>query len=380
MSPIPILLLACVAVVGQQSTTQPATRPTTRAAEPAEPANAQEGREVAELWIKALLQSRPNADPARMDDLLDARLVNGFLLLELKVIPGRWPVVIPLEDQPGSVIDLAPIRRPRMLPEEDSPESGRFRMVIHHLGEPGEEIYSTNVEVYSGPPVGQINMTMVQAWTGGSQTVTLIQLPAGLEHEAEVRLHIDRQDEQNQDENRYERVEAGSFEHLARSEPELFDAYVRPMLAALSIEDVMGGDTREVAIQMFLAELPVEEDVRAKVEELLPRLDAAIFESREQAQRELEALGRPAVTALMQIAQDRELSLEQTTRAKALAAPFQPLDPDQLRLRRDDPEFLRQVAGFSGSPEDEALAALAAQRLEELGADPTTRPATRPAD
>lgn len=382
MSPILTLLPAFIALAGQQATTQPAnvppaTQPTTRQeAPPAEPTSAEEGRKVAEMWIQSILASRPQAEPGRLADLLAARLENGFLLVELKAVPERWPLVMPLSDRPGSVVELAPIRRQRMMAEEESPANTRFRMFVHHLGKPGDETFSTDVELYSGPLVGQLNLSMVQSRVAGSQTVTLIQLPSGLEQEVRLRLHIQKEGGEGE-EDLYERVEAESFQELSRREPELFNAFVRPMLLEIGLEAVVGGDVRKVATQLFLPELPVEAGVQEKVAELAAQLDSPEFEVREQAQRELEAMGRPAATALSKLAGEKQLSMEQMSRVENILAPFRVLTDEEARARRDNVEFLREAAALAGSPEDEALAQLAAARLKELGAE--SPPATRPA-
>jgi hypothetical protein len=216
---------------------------------------------------------------------------------------------------------------------------------------------------------------MVQSRVTGSQTVTLIQLPSGLEHEVRVRLHIQKEGGPDE-EDLYERVEAESFQELSRREPELFNAFVRPMLSEIGLEGVVGGDLRKVATQLFLAELPVEAGLQEKIEGLLAQLDSAEFEVRETAQRELEAMGRPAATALSKLAGEKQLSMEQMARVENILAPFRVLTDEEAKARRDDVEFLREAAALAGNAEDQALAQLAAARLKQLGGE--AAPATRP--
>src|SRR5690606_37376496 len=114
-----------------------------------------------------------------------------------------------------------------------------------------------------------------------------------------VRLHISRRNDQDPSKDEYAAVEARNFQQLARREPELFEAYVRPMFEELGLGDALEGDLEKVATQVFLAELPVEDSVRQKVEALVAQLDARDFAARDAAQRELEEIGRPAATALL---------------------------------------------------------------------------------
>ncbi len=370
-----LLLTLMLAGLGLQSTTRSTDPPPTRpaAVEEAEPA-AEEVRRQAEEEIREILAQQTASEPGVLSDLLDARMEDGFLIVELKEEPLRWPVIMPLSDRRRSVVQISELRRPRLLTEEESPARSRFRMVVNHLGEPNAEVYATNVELYTGAPVGHMNLHLTRAWAGGSINVTLVQLPAGLEAEEAVKLHI-VVDRAGDGDDTYELVTAQSFADLSRRHPERFEEYVRPILAELGLEAVLSGNVRKVATQIFLADLPVEPELLQKVQGLLRQLDDADFARRDEAQEALEALGRPGATALLQLSRDAELSLEQSARVSNILAAHRPLAAEELASRLEDRQFLQQVAALEGEPEAEALAKLARARLQELGDAPATRPA-----
>src|SRR5688572_5769128 len=237
-------LIAGVALVAGQQATRPADQPATRPASRPQavpddsPATAEEGRLLAEQHNRLLLEGSRLVESGRLGELLGARLEKDFLLIELKAEPAQWPLALTLEDVPGAVAELAPIPRPRPIPEEDSPGASRFRLFLHRPGEPGEKDYATHVELYCGPLIGQMNLSMVRERVGGSLNVQLIQLPAGLEDEPGIRLHVALENYEDPAGDIDTSARAANFQELARKEPELFERYVRPMLAELKIANV----------------------------------------------------------------------------------------------------------------------------------------------
>lgn len=385
MSPLTPLLIAFASLgaLAQQQQPQPATQPASPPAnqrpaadEDDESPEAQRQdtlEEIAELKSKL-----PVVAPGKLSDLLSARITEGFLLIELKQAPEEWPFLLPLEGQANAVARVTIVQRPRALPEQDSPPTVRFSITLDRAGAPDSKEVLTKVELTVGGLLGQLNMTMNRVWTDGTSiNITLIQLLASAEDQPGMRLHISRTTDP-QEPDLYAKIEAETFVELAHNEPELFEEYVRPMLVELGISSVLDTNIRDVAMQAFLGDLPVDDATRAAVDKLLVQLDAADFAQREAAQAQLQKLGRPAATALANLLKGKALSPEQTTRARSVLLGFEKVDPRHVEAKLQDPQFLRTIAQLKGGPDDEALASLAQQRLEKLDAnEPSTAPGAR---
>lgn len=382
MSPLTPLLIAFASLgslAQQQPATQPAPPPVNQRPAPDEDDESPEAQRRETLEEIAELKSKlPVVAPGKLSDLLSARITEGFLLIELKQAPEQWPFLLPLEGQANAVARVTIVQRPRALSEQDSPPTVRFSITLDRAGEPGSKEVLTKVELTVGGLLGQLNMTMNRVWTDGTSiNITLIQLLAGAEDQPGMRLLISRTTNP-QEPDLYAKIEAETFVELAHNEPELFEEYVRPMLVELGISSVLDTNIRDVAMQAFLRDLPIDDATRAAVDKLLVQLDAADFAQREAAQAELLKLGRPAATALANLLEGEELSPEQITRARTVMLAFEKVDPRHVEEKLQDPAFLRTIAQLQGEPDDEALARLAQQRLEKLGATgPSTAPGQR---
>src|SRR5690606_37062931 len=252
MIPVPSLLLAfaCSAALAAQPVTRPSTQPAGggQRMDRGEPGLHQQAQTPEEMRREALAEleemaADAPAEPVRLADLLQSRLVEGFLVLELKSEPEAWPVVLRLAGTDRAIAELRPVRRPRALPEEESPQTSRFTLILHKVGEEGSEEVVTNLHLFAGPLAGQLNMAMDRELTDGALNVTLIQLLPWAEEEPNaIRLHVSRRDERDPSRNTYAAVEARTLMQLARREPELFETYVRPMLEELGLSAALDGD------------------------------------------------------------------------------------------------------------------------------------------
>lgn len=309
----------------------------------------------------------PVAQPAALRDLLSARLMQGFLVVELKQEPEEWPVVVPIEGQDSAMARISISRKPRDASDAESPATQRFTLILDNVGKQGSQIVLSKVHVFAGPLFAQLNMSMDRMYLDGTQTsVQVIQLLAGTPDQPPLALHLSRNRAGAEEPDLNAMIPADSFVELSRIEPELFEEFVRPMLAELGLAGLFEYTVRDMALQAFLRELPVTADTAGQVDQLLTRLDDADFAQREAAQSELEKLGRPAATALARLRDERELSPEQSTRTHALLVKYEKAQPELIEARLNDREFLQSVAALQGEADDAALAELAGQRLAVL--------------
>jgi hypothetical protein len=154
------------------------------------------------------------------------------------------------------------------------------------------------------------------------------------------------------------RLEAPSFLRLQAEHPEEVHQYLMPLLVRLGGEQMLrpgGADVYRV-----FSELPVSPAVAAKVRELLPRLDSAVFSQRDAASRELAELGARGAQVVLKL--DRAvLTFEQNDRLDAF------LDTQRRRGIDGDPAAMRKDAAFLVDcleDEDAAVRGAAKEALE----------------
>jgi hypothetical protein len=133
------------------------------------------------------------------------------------------------------------------------------------------------------------------------------------------------------------RSDAPNLLRLQAEHPDEVHRIVLPMLQRFGGERVLRPGAADV--YAVFAELPTPSDVQAKVAELLPRLDSQLFPERDAATRELAALGRPGIQALLKV--DRSpLTFEQNDRLDALIGSERRRTSDDLAALRADASFL----------------------------------------
>ena len=370
-------MLALAPLLVTLALAQPTTQPTTAPAEtPLEAARREEREDI------AASTTRPGVtpgEPARVGDLIHGTIRNGFLVISTRLPADRANVVRPVAGVEGAVVRVR-VGRPRppgVAPAPVAPPGGAAEptpmidLQLRRPGgtEPGDVL--TQTELTANADEGTLNIVRQHAGLDerASERVTLLQFPpAGDEQETPVTLRVDRDDPDAAGGGAKTYVTAVSFLELARTEPTLFQQYVRPMLADLGLESVLDDQVRAEATQIYLDRLAADEATLGRVESLLPKLDAESYEERNAAQEALARLGQPGATVLSKYEGTR-LSPEQKSRVAAVLAAYRPLAPEQAAARRDDAAFLRDVLRLDGQPQDAILRGLAQTRLDELSSD-----------
>ena len=378
--PTPALLVSLALL--QPATAPAATQPTAPATQPAEAVLEAARREQRELHARSDAKAEwLRGEPIVLSEAFGATVQDGFLVIGTRLEADGQTVVRPLAGDDsgatvlirvGNVRDAAePAADP--LPDDATLTTPLLTVQIRRYGtaDDGDVIVLTEYGANSGP--GQLNFARTRAGVGERmmESTQLIQFPPPYNDQGPfLRLYVNRHDAADPDNDVNLKIEAASFEALRRREPEVFDRYVRPMLADAGLTDALDGPTRDEATQAFLGELSVDEATRRRVQELVKQLDASEYAQRAEAQAALESLGRPGATALAELAATAELSPEQTSRVASVLSPYRPLSGDEVAARLADAEFLRGVARLQGGPDDAALRDLAKRRLDELGASP----------
>jgi hypothetical protein len=194
---------------------------------------------------------------------------------------------------------------------------------------------------------------------------------------------------------------AKDFQTLLREHPAEVEEHVRPLLRAVGQEALFAPDEM-VAWQVFAERWKPDPGVLKKVRAILPSLDHPDYRTRENAVRELEALGKPGAAAL--VGMDRTgFSPERNLLIDRALAPFNRLKPEEAERLRSDAGFLldclfsadaeiraaalerlkkhagAQIKFDLNAPAPERAAAAAALREKLLPVAATTRPTTQPA-
>jgi hypothetical protein len=155
------------------------------------------------------------------------------------------------------------------------------------------------------------------------------------------------------------RLEGPSFLHLQAEHPQEVHQYLMPLLVRLGGEHMLrpgGADVYRV-----FSELPAPAAMAAKVRELLPRLDSAVFSERDAASRELSELGARGAQVVLKLERSL-LTFEQNDRLDAF------LDTQRRRAIDGDPASMRKDTAFLVDcleDEDPAVRGAAKEALEK---------------
>lgn len=142
--------------------------------------------------------------------------------------------------------------------------------------------------------------------------------------------------------------------------PDEVDQYVEPLLAALDITAITEVPVKQ-AEQALLVSDKADPDALTAIQALLPALDADDPATRQQASRQLEALGARGAAAASTLDLSK-LTVEQRLRLKTFIKTHKPLDTaDRDKLRKDPLFALRAM-----SAADPKLAAAAHKHYESL--------------
>ena len=371
-------MMAIIPLIVTMALAQPA--PTTAPADAALAAARREERDDL-----AAATTRPGVrlgEPARLEDLVQATVRNGFLVVTTPLPADGKMTVRPVVGPGGGFVWLA-VGLPNGLPNGPAqPAAGAadadggagptpfVNLSYRRAGGPDADDVVTYCEFTANREEGQLDMVRNRAGVDErrSERVTLLQFPpTGDVALAPVRLFVDVDDADRPERNVKRSATAENLADLSRREPELFDEFVRPMLADFGFAAVLDGRTRAEATQAFFDELPrPDAATTANVSALLKQLDAPDYAARNAAQERLEAMGVPAALALAAVPRP-SLSPEQASRVASVLSAYRPLPPEQAAALRDEPAFLRNVLKLDGQPQDAALRDLAQRRLDALG-------------
>jgi hypothetical protein len=198
---------------------------------------------------------------------------------------------------------------------------------------------------------------------------------AGGKVDATITLRVQGLDDDGNVTHKVE-LAAADLRTLQRDHPAEVNEYLRPVLRELDAESLLDVDPA-TAWQVFAAEARPDPKMVAKVNELLPALDANSFVEREAAADALKKLGPAAAVVLLQL--DRaKLSAEQNARLDSILAQYQQLDRLQADRMGQDPSFLLSAMD-STDPELRRVAAarLAKNLHRSLAFDPSAPPEVR---
>ncbi len=366
--------IALALLTASAQSTQPATRPTTHPA--TRPAERQasidellaEAREFEAFKLRGTEELPADVTP---EEAVMLRVIDGLLVAEFKLPPQygnyRLPVaegraarmtVRAFRDGDEPAIRFVDIERP--LVGDDHELETSETALISGFTALGIDVARSAIQLarHVDSVDGHLDVTLTQRPPVGDEVLPYISLRAG----------FTPADAEGSDDSIDLLIETNSFADLRRDHREAFDRYVLPALDDLGLATALDADTRQTAIQVFLAELPVEEGVEAQVTTLLAQLDSDKFAERAAAQRELETLGQPAATVLarMLTAEAAEhFTGEQAARVQAFLATFRTIDAESLARLRGNREFLENVAALTGA-KDAALRDLVERQLAEL--------------
>ncbi len=151
---------------------------------------------------------------------------------------------------------------------------------------------------------------------------------------------------------------------LRAKHPQLVRAFLVPALRQLAGHDPLLPGPADV-YQVF-EEISPDEAVAAKVNALLPELGELSFDRRERATQRLEALGAPAVCAVLRIDRDALMPEQKMRLEEFLLANSRRTVADPASLR-DDVAFLADCLEFTG---DDRVRRTAHERLERITGRP----------
>jgi hypothetical protein len=183
---------------------------------------------------------------------------------------------------------------------------------------------------------------------------------------------------------------AETFAQLRERHPNEIEQYVRPLLAKLNMDYLLG--PADVDMDQVFSDVAIDPTLLAKMKPLIADLDSDSPETREAASKHLADLGAPAIVVMLHM-DLTSLTPEQSARIVALCQGAKLLSDDEIAAHRHDVAFLcrcivdgpkpvraaaldvlkhaanRDISvNLDGTPDDRQHA------LEALGLPPATQP------
>jgi hypothetical protein len=326
----------------------PATEPATQEADSVKT------RKARELELKTM----PVARVASMRDVVQFVIENDELVVRTS-IPTTDNSAVIIGDRPT----LMSVATHHAEGAQGSPYVPMYFMLINHEYPPTGGVAIAHVNV-----IGQRSQVS-RVWSDENEhntfNVDLIQDDAFLE-EGDDRVRFYVQETRGEEQLVDLKLSAPNVTELRRKYPVETMRYLEPIFRDFGQASVLFQVNTKAAWQVLGGSTtkPAPE-LSAKVDALLVKLDADDAKDREAALAELEKIGQPAALLLMQ--RDRKgLSEEQRARVETFLAPYKPLTDEEAAKMRGNVEFLLMAL----SSDDNALAALAVERLKEVSKQP----------
>jgi hypothetical protein len=240
----------------------------------------------------------------------------------------------------------------------DSPQNIRF--VYRDLTQPGALLVGT--EVYSGTDLVQVSQD-ADLNDGSSTSVQYVQ--ASADGPQSVSLYLQFPAENPGDAVKPRHLTGWSLSQLCRDYPEEINRHLRPIFRMLHQEPAAFEVEPAVAWQILGSHWTPDRATAAAADDAVARLGADSYQQREDAMRDLHALGQPAAVYLMNRAESR-LTPEQSMRLDLFLSVYRPLSEDQAERLASDPEFLLDCLYCS----DATLRQLAVDQLAQTMGKP----------
>jgi hypothetical protein len=327
----------------------PATEPATQEADSVKT------RKARELELKTM----PVARVASLRDVVQFAIENDDLIIRTS-IPTTDSSAIVIGDRPT----LMSVATHHAEGAQGAPYVPLYFMLIKHEYPDTGGISIAHVNVV-GQRV-QVSRNLADEAEQNTFNVDLIQDDAFLE-EGEDRIRFYVQETRGEEQLVDLKLSAPNVTELRRKYPAETMRYLEPIFREFGQASVLFQVNTKAAWQVLGGATTTKPspELSTKVDALLVKLDADDAKEREAALAELEKIGQPAALLLMQ--RDRKgLTEEQRARVETFLAPYKPLTDDEAAKMRGNVEFLLMAL----SSDDNALAALALDRLKEVSKQP----------
>ena len=133
-------------------------------------------------------------------------------------------------------------------------------------------------------------------------------------------------------------VSAPTFRELRLKYPRETQEFVVPILRDLHSESILAPDA-QIAAQVFGGEVKPDEALQKKIGAVLAKFDSDSFQDREQAAKDLAALGQPAAMALRH-ADRKGWSIDRQSGVDAFLSQYQTMPAEKVTELRKTPIFL----------------------------------------
>ena len=149
---------------------------------------------------------------------------------------------------------------------------------------------------------------------------------------------------------------APNFRELRRRYPRETEEFIVPILRDLQLQKVLAPDAR-VTSQVLQTEFKPTQEFSKKIDAVLAKFDSDDFQTREQAAKDLAALGQPAALALAH-ADRKSWSIDRQSGVDAFLSQYKSMPADDAAKLRHDPIFLLDCLYSEDAPIREKAAAL----------------------